>query len=139
MREQLFHAPLTLNEILTKFSQVRQNAVQKSSNHQTVVASKMSHPIALFIYSISIISELRIIKMISVLFLIFCIEEEAKHDLCYSRLILHLVSNMILNLKRNSKRKNIRNEGLTLPKFCSKICQQWTRSKVSVQVSKKPR
>lgn len=99
MREQLFHAPLTLNEILTKFSQVRQNAVQKSSNHQTVVASKMSHPIALFIYSISIISELRIIKMISVSFLIFCIEEEAKH----SRLILHLVSNMILNLKRNSK------------------------------------
>lgn len=135
MREQLFHAPLTLNEILTKFSQVRQNAVQKSSNHQTVVASKMSHPIALFIYSISIISELKIIKMISVSFLIFCIEEEAKH----SRLILHLVSNMILNLKRNSKRKNIRNEGLTLPKFCSKICQQWTRSKVSVQVSKKPR
>lgn len=103
MREQLFHAPLTLNEILTKFSQVRQNAVQKSSNHQTVVASKMSHPIALFIYSILIISELRIIKMISVSFLIFCIEEEAKHDLCYSRLILHLVSNMILNLKRNSK------------------------------------
>lgn len=137
MREQLFHAPLTLNEILTKSRKFVKTRYKNL--HRTVVASKMSHPIALFIYSISIISELRIIKMISVSFLIFCIEEEAKHDLCYSRLILHLVSNMILNLKRNSKRKNIRNEGLTLPKFCSKICQQWTRSKVSVQVSKKPR
>lgn len=137
MREQLFHAPLTLNEILTKSRKFVKTRYKNL--HRTVVASKMSHPIALFIYSISIISELKIIKMISVSFLIFCIEEEAKHDLCYSRLILHLVSNMILNLKRNSKRKNIRNEGLTLPKFCSKICQQWTRSKVSVQVSKKPR
>ena len=133
MREQLFHAPLTLNEILTKSRKFVKTRYKNL--HRTVVASKMSHPIALFIYSISIISELKIIKMISVSFLIFCIEEEANH----SRLILHLVSNMILNLKRNSKRKNIRNEGLTLPKFCSKICQQWTRSKVSVQVSKKPR
>lgn len=97
MREQLFHAPLTLNEILTKSRKFVKTRYKNL--HRTVVASKMSHPIALFIYSISIISELRIIKMISVSFLIFCIEEEAKH----SRLILHLVSNMILNLKRNSK------------------------------------
>lgn len=101
MREQLFHAPLTLNEILTKSRKFVKTRYKNL--HRTVVASKMSHPIALFIYSILIISELRIIKMISVSFLIFCIEEEAKHDLCYSRLILHLVSNMILNLKRNSK------------------------------------